>query len=284
MDLSDQSDQRASSTTPVPGAGPGRGARMLAAVTAAVVVAASVIALLALATTRRSDLAFTNGVTSTLVTAKIKPGSQACQGPIDVAAHFEVIQVMIGTYYRPGPALEATVRDARSGKVLARGRLRGGYPNDSLQSVRVGRVAAGGTVSMCVRVIGAHSIALFGSPPDASSGRLEIDGRLIGSDAQVDFRRTRSVSHLTQLEEMFERAALFNASWVGAWTFWCLLVVVCTAAPGALMFALMNAPEPQRRHPNEETSAHSGVEPREHDREREQLEAGHRSHDEAGAD
>src|SRR5690242_5107496 len=103
-----------------------RRASTLLAVLCAVAVAAVVVTGLL----QRSSLAFTLGVAPSVPAAEPVNGRAVCQSPIAVpaAGAFDRIRLEVDPRGRPGPALEAQVRDrAAGGRVIARGTLAAGY-------------------------------------------------------------------------------------------------------------------------------------------------------------
>src|SRR4051812_46173841 len=94
----------------------------------AAALACGFIALFALAATDRSALVYTIGV-DPAGAAPVRAGKEGCKGPrAPPADAFERVVLVIGTYFRPGPPLQVTIRDAR-GRALAAGRVTGGYPD-----------------------------------------------------------------------------------------------------------------------------------------------------------
>src|SRR3954454_20103313 len=103
--------------------------------------AAAVLALAIVAVAQRTSLAFTLGVARAAAVARLAPGEQACQQPIDVPSGgaFDRVALGVGTYRRPGPPLRLTVREAGGDRVLAAGTLAGGYPDVTRQLIRLDR-------------------------------------------------------------------------------------------------------------------------------------------------
>jgi hypothetical protein len=95
------------------------------------VTIAGVLGLALVALTQRTSLAFTLGVARASAVARLAPGEQACQRPIDVpsGAAFDRVALGVGTYGRAGSPLRLTVRRASGGPALATGALAGGYPD-----------------------------------------------------------------------------------------------------------------------------------------------------------
>jgi hypothetical protein len=204
------------------------------------IVTAAVLVLAALALTDRRDEAFTLGVAPAAVAADLRPDARACQEGIDVASSFSAIEVQVGTYQRPGEPLTVTVHEQNgSGPLLARGSLPRGYPDISRPRIQLSPgVDSGRRVAVCVEARGERRTALYGNAGVAAPGSsLRVDDRAADTDLTLVFRNgERSLA--AELPDMFARAALFKASWMGPWTFWLLALAVLVLVPGALVLAL----------------------------------------------
>jgi hypothetical protein len=210
-----------------------------AAALAVVVPAVAVLGALALAGAReRRALAFPLGVPAMVVAASIDPGHQACQGPIPVRAGFSRVRLAVGTYFRPGPALEVKILDAGTGRRLGAGQLAPGYPDISRPAVSVASVSRGRRIRVCVRNVGDRRVALLGGGAGAAPAVLRLDGRRRRYDASLDFLSAHERSTLATLPAMFRRASLFRPGWVGPWTYWVLVGLVTVAASALLVAAV----------------------------------------------
>jgi hypothetical protein len=213
----------------------------------AIVAVVAVVAFLAVADTKKHELAFTLGVVGDRVAVKIDPRHTACQTPIAGSAAFDAVELSFGTYGLPGPPLLVSARDSTSGHLLATGRLRGGYPDNRGQTVELDREVPERLFSLCVGNVGTSPVALYGNAPQAAYGStIQLDGRDVGFDAQMVFDREKPASLLALTPEIFRRASLFNASWVGPWTFWALAVGVFLVLPLLLALTLRAACESLR--------------------------------------
>jgi hypothetical protein len=218
-----------------------------AVVTLLVLCAAGLAGLLVVASQRDTSLAFTLGVTPGAPVPAIEPGGVGCQGPIDVpeGGAFDAVELPLGTFERPGPALVLTVRDPGSGAVLARGALPAGYRDvgdEPQQQIAVRpRVEAGTRVVVCLRNAGRGPVAPFGNADVAAVDQTyTIDGEAQGVDAALVFRQEPR-SLLSRFALIVQRAALFRPGWVGAWTYWLLAALVVLGLPALLAFALARA-------------------------------------------
>jgi len=206
---------------------------------------------IAVAASDSRSLAFTLGVAPTQVAVALEPGQEACQEPIAVPAEFDAVEMIIGSYFLPGPKLAVEVRDAATGAMLTSGRLAAGYPDNSTQSVPVGPVSAGRRIAVCVRNEGGRRAALYGGIALAARGsEVRVDGHPVDADVTLVFRRQRPSSLLALVPDLARRATLFHPGWVGAWTFWVLGGALIFVVPLLLAASLTSAERDRRFHSN----------------------------------
>ena len=196
---------------------------------------------------RRTELAFTLGVTPGGVVTTLAPGQTACQEPIDVpdSGGFDTITVPLGTFKRPGSAIEATVLRVPERRQIAHGALPAGYPDigaRAVERISVAPAVPGNTrIAVCLRNTGAGRVAIFGNADVAApASTLSKDQRPVGADAALSFARAPR-SDLSLFGVSADHAALFKAGWVGPWTFWLLAALVALGVPALLAFALLRA-------------------------------------------
>ena len=216
--------------------------RRAVAVFAALAVLA-VGALLLVAASRETRLAFTLGVAPGGVVATLAPGQVACQGAIDVpdGAGFDTITVPLDASGRPA-TIQATVKQAGSPLVLARGTLTGAGTQAGPTSVHVAPpVAARTRIDVCLRNAGDAPVGVRGNADVAApSSTLFKQDKPVGADAALSFARAPR-SMLSLFGVSADHAAVFKAGWVGPWTFWLLAALVALGVPALLAFALLRA-------------------------------------------
>jgi hypothetical protein len=223
--------------------------RSAAAIVVAI-AAAVVVALAAVALTSEREQAFTLGVTRS-TTVEAAHGQAVCQTPISVPpdAAFDAVTVGATTRARRGAHLELTVRAAdagdptRAGAVLARGSLVSGVAGGNApRTVRVGHVDANRTVAVCVTNRSRRPALLYGNADAAArTSSAYTKGKRTGIDLSLEFQRAEPRTVAGLLPTMFDRAALFQAQWVGAWTYWVLALLCVFAVPLLLVRALRSA-------------------------------------------
>jgi hypothetical protein len=201
---------------------------------------AAVAGLTVTAAAERTELAFTLGVVTTQIATDLRPGQQACQEPIDVRAAFGSVRVRTGTFFKPAPPIDMTIRDAHTRAELGRARIAPTSMQISTHVVRVPPVAAGREIAVCFRNGGRRVAGIYGGA-GASRSDAAVEGRRVRPDMALVFLRERSISALSLLPEMFRRAALFHPGWVGAWTFWLLGALFLVLVPALLAWAVAGA-------------------------------------------
>ena len=106
----------------------------------------------------------------------------------------------------------------------------------------VGRVAPGESIAVCVENRGRRPAFIYGDADAAArSSTSYLNGKPTGSDLALEFERRRPRSLAGLIPAMFDRAALFRAQWVGAWTYWLLAALVVVGAPALLVGAVRAA-------------------------------------------
>lgn len=207
--------------------------------------AAGVLVLVLVGATTERRQAFTLGVTPAGAVVELGAGQEVCQGPIrvpDASASFDAVNVTLGTYERPGPAVELTLEPARGGEPFARGRLAAGYGDITRvpsHSIAVGHMAAEKPFRVCVRNAGPGRLGVYGNGDAAArTSTAIVDDEPAGVDVAVAFERAEPRSELSLFGATLSRASLWRASWVGTWTMVVLLLVLVAGVPSLLALAL----------------------------------------------
>ena len=206
------------------------------------VLAVGLVALVALGLTRGSSTVYTLGVAPQGPVAQLKPGSRACQGPIDLpdGAKYD----RIGIYPRGG-AVDVLVRPAAGGAALARGTLEGGAGSPPpLRTADVGRHGSAGAITVCFKNAGDRKLELWGTGSVASpSTSATVDGKPQDFDMGVTFERAGERSLLALLPDIAERASVFHPQWTSPAAYLVLALLVLLGGPALLVLALRRAVE-----------------------------------------
>jgi len=214
--------------------------RRLAPVAFLAVAAIGLASLVAVAAFRTSSLAFTLGVVPKAPVAKVVPRHVACQRWVTTEADFAAVRLSVGAFRRGRLAVilspaEGGAPISSGGIAVARGR--------SDRVVKLDReVPKERRVTLCVRNEADGVLALYGGSAEARAGTaLYLDNRNKRSDLTLVFLRRPPRSTLSQVPEILARASLFRPRWVGAWTFYLVLLLVGVGVPGLIFGALWNA-------------------------------------------
>lgn len=229
--------------------------RRAAAVAFGLALGLGLIALLIAGATTTSRTVQTLGVLGVYPVAPIAAGQEVCESPIGLADSVDTLSFPIGTFGKPGPALEATVRPANSGIVLGHARKPGGWVDDGTpKDFHIGHVAADQTVTVCVRNLGGSKAYVYGDIDTGNFGAGYLGFRVttsrsvariqdipIAGDLSVKFISAHQRSLLTRLPAAFRHASQFRPGGVGPWTYWLLAALLVLAAPAGLWRAVSSA-------------------------------------------
>lgn len=205
----------------------------------AVVLALGLIVLLVAGAAGTSTRAFSLGVPNVGPVTTVRAGQQACETPVPVPAGFGSLRVWASSI--EGDALlAATISDAQSSRVLARGQTVVGpgatdYPVELSADVPAGR-----PIRICLTNTSPSAVYLDGSGQTNPAVHLTTAGKPVALGISLVGVAPQPHSLESQLSTVFSRAALFRPGWVGSWTFW-VLVVALVVALGLAGFAVVSA-------------------------------------------
>ena len=142
-----------------------------------------------------------------------------------------------------GAGLRTWLRRSRTAQTLADGTALAGPAGP--RTVRLnGSVAGSRKVVVCF--LGAGTAPAVILPPPGTPTRVTVersDGLADYADVGLELSRSDDRSLLALLPEVFDRTSLFRPGWVGAWTYWFLLVALVIGVPVLLSGALASASE-----------------------------------------
>jgi hypothetical protein len=209
------------------------------------VVVVGVLAFALFVALRQTPKAFTVGVQSGGPAVTLRAGQTACQAPLDVprGGAFDRVRLKVGTYFKAGPPLDVSVRRGIDGPVLARGTLRGGYPDvgtDPTQVVGLDRKIATGTkaIAVCVENAGSNRAALYGNGDAANrSSTATLDGKPANVDIDMIFERAPR-SYGSELGTILSRAVLFRSPRLSDTLYFLVLALLVAGAIAGVAVAL----------------------------------------------
>ena len=164
------------------------------------------------------------------------PGRTLCQGPITSPAPFRQVaiwgQSVVGT-----ARVNVTVRDARTGIPLSTGQLTA-TTTPGEWTARLRHEVGARPIRVCLS--GAlNTFSLEGSQP--VDPHVVLTGRPPGAQFSLALVSAGHRALFGSLSSAFSRASLFRPSWVGAWTFWVLLVAVALTFGGGVVAVISAA-------------------------------------------
>jgi len=147
--------------------------------------------------------------------ATVPGGGSVCQPIVPLPLDAARVQLLIGTYGRPVPALSLSFNGARG--ALAAGSLAAGSKEGTI-TIPIHRLAVGEASSFCLHV-GGHSPVVFGGEggPIGASSEL-VDGRAQGGRVSLLYLRGGSESWWQLLPSLDHRFGLGKAYVFGDWT------------------------------------------------------------------
>lgn len=198
------------------------------------------VGLVASAASHHPATAFSLGTPASTLAPNLGPGQLACQAPVDPPTGYGGVRTWIWPGFPPRAVMQVTVRDVTTGATLARGQMvhtntanDQQYPSPLAVTTSLhATLPAGRSVAVCFRDVGSTAITLLGgSQTKPGEGVLTVHGQGTAMALSLLFLRAHPKSLLSQVPEMFSRAALFRPGWVGAWTFWVLALALLFTFP-----------------------------------------------------
>ena len=205
-----------------------------------VLLAGCVLALLVVALAAAGDergLAYSTGARPERVLAVAAPGREVCQRGLEAAGDFDSVELLVGTYGRPGPPMAVEVRDAGRATPVAAGTLTGAADNQAARVRVEPEVSRGRRIDVCVRT-GERRVALYGGTESDLVTTVTAGPNAVGGDLRLSLRRSEPDSALALVPDILRRAALFRPGIAGVWAFWVLLSAVALGVPALLAAAL----------------------------------------------
>jgi hypothetical protein len=207
-------------------------------------VCAAIVALLGLsiaAATDHRNTAFSLDVADNLPVVALNPNQALCQGALLARAPFS----SIGVWADPAALLRVSLRTEPSHRILIRRTVALPQTPTGRSVLPVGDAGSRvrGRFTVCIRNVGRRAVVFEGGQPTRYSGRLSAGGKVSPLVVAMVFLRSHGPTLASLLPDIFARAALFKLSWVGAWTFWLLLVAAICAfgIAGAAVLAALEA-------------------------------------------
>jgi hypothetical protein len=198
----------------------------------------------------REDLLGSNSIGSSAVTAIVPANTQLCVPQLRIPAGTAQVRFDVDTRTAPRPELKLAIYE-QDGRVI-RGSL-GGSRTGGLHfdNIRIPATSARpSSVLANVCLTPKSLVYVWGTPlPQANIPPPTIAGKPLSSRVAVWFLGPPGAHHsiASQIGEMFRRASLFRAGFVGEWTYWVLFLAVFPLLAYGSIRLLATADTPIRR-------------------------------------
>ena len=159
--------------------------------------------------------------------AALGPDQRTCQDQELLPADTAAVRITIGTYGRPGPALQVTVTGTH-GETLTSGGLRAGWRQGVVQIPLAHVSTATEGARVCLRSAGPQGIALAGDLPDPGY-HMEVADRTVEGRLRYDYMRPGHESWLELLPTLVYRSTLAKSDLVRHWAWAGALVLMLLA-------------------------------------------------------
>jgi hypothetical protein len=168
-------------------------------------------------------------------------GATVCQGPGLVTAKTGRVDLVIGSYGRPGPPLALELRQPRAG-VVATGGLAPGWKEGAVNIPLKRPLNADAAPQLCLRNAGRSRVALAGVHGAVKGSGTTLNGKPIAERLSLTYTESDKRSGWSRLSDLASRVG--DAHGVGSWMFWAAIVLSGLAAGGAVVLVARTAREP----------------------------------------
>lgn len=165
---------------------------------------------------RAPRIAGTDHVSPAIFAATLPHGGTLCQSTMVLPSDAQRIELLIGTYGAPVPALSARFL-AAGGGTLATGQLAAGAREGSVRIPLTYPHGASAVGTLCLRVGGTRRVVL-GGETSAGAAAETVDGQFQPGRIDVVYLRPGRESWWQLLGALDERLGLGKASLFGDWT------------------------------------------------------------------
>ncbi len=175
---------------------------------------------------------------------EVKEDERLCVTGVTIPPEAEQVRFQALTYGRPGPPLTVELRALG---YVERARVRGGYPDETVQAVAIEPPSSARIGRICMTNDGRAKLGFVATAEARSMSRSVtlVQGDEQDQDVYLAFYERDEASVLDRLGAIVDRMDAFRPGIVGPWLLWPLLVLVALAIPaGVIWAALRGAREP----------------------------------------
>jgi hypothetical protein len=159
----------------------------------------------------------------------VRAAQRLCMAQVALSAQTRGARFAVGTYRRPGPPLDVTVR---APGYSAHAALRGGYADNTSPSVSLPAPKSSRIATVCVRNDGRHKVALYAAS-DSARSRVQptLDGKPVFPTPALSLTEGRRVSLIDSAGVTAGRIAVFRGFLEHTWIVWLLAISVVVGVP-----------------------------------------------------
>jgi hypothetical protein len=172
---------------------------------------------------------------SSVALVTVPGGRRACLGNVVLDPGSQLATFTVGTYGRPGPALDVTTGGRRY-------RVARGFADNAHLTVALAPPPRATATTFCIANTGRRPIALYGSDELRTRSRetVTVGGRAVGPDVTLTLARRAPASVVGELGDVIANTTRWRPG-VGEPVVWALLVLVLLGVPGLALWAFSGA-------------------------------------------
>jgi len=159
-------------------------------------------------------------------------GGTVCQGPDVVAAKTGRVNMVIGSYGKPGPPLRVVLRQSRVG-VVAAGGLAPGWKEGAVSIPLAKPLKTIAAPQLCLSNRGASRVALGGVHASTPGSPTRLNGKVVPERLSLIYTEKDKRSGWSRLGDLASRVG--DAHGVGGWVFWAAILLSALAAVGTVV-------------------------------------------------
>jgi hypothetical protein len=173
----------------------------------------------------------------------VPPGEKLCITGVTIPQDARQLRVQVGTFGRPGPELDVTLRGPGYRERLT---VPAGYPDSALIAAAMDPPPAPRLGEVCLGHRGPARIALVGAEEERTLSRPagRVGEKPVDADTYLAFYSGESASALNRAGQIVERMSAFRPAVVGPWLLWPLLALVVVGVPAGVLWAALRAVRP----------------------------------------
>ncbi len=173
--------------------------------------------------------------------AKLKPSQQLCLAQLELPQGSTAIRIFTESGPKNGALLQIDL--IKDGRRLSRKKSMATSDGSSLTATinEIRRSTSWTKGSICIKNLSDGSLNLIGENSQLSSQTMTVQGKPGVGEIRVEFTSRGKKSLISLVPEIFHRASLFKAGWIGPWVFYLLPLLWLTMFVGASFVLIRNS-------------------------------------------